>query len=68
MLSVFLVVTRKSCPLSSQSERAYYCSHMIMTVKQGLDKFFKTGSFFMNSERRLIQVAIPPRFVEPYDV
>ena len=41
-----------------------------MTVKQGLEKFFKNWVLFMNGERRLsfIQVSIPPRFVEPYDV
>ena len=28
------VITRKSCPLSSQSERAYYCSHIINVFSQ----------------------------------
>ena len=41
-----------------------------MTVKQGLEKFFKNWVLSMNGERRLsfIQVSIPPRFVEPYGV
>ena len=30
----FSVITRKSCPLSSQSERAYYCSHIINDLNE----------------------------------
>ena len=69
-LSVFFVVRRKSCSLSSPSECAYYFSHIQMTVKQGLEKFFKNWVLSMNGERRLsfIQVSIPPRFVEQYGV
>ena len=69
-LSVFFLVTRKSCSLSSPSECAYYFSHIQMTVKQGLEKFFKKWVLFMNGERRfsVIQVSIPPRLVEPYGV